>query len=97
MACLASAISGRTYAASGSDCAYTVGDFPDPTRCGLLGQLFNWTRDRFAAASFLIELPPTLDSPGGGSLPTSAIDGIVAEQRAATLCFSDDVIAEATP
>jgi hypothetical protein len=41
------AVNGRLCATPGTDRSYKVGDLPDPSLCGMLGQLFNWTRDRF--------------------------------------------------
>jgi len=91
MAQLMFSVHGQAYAASGSDRSFEVGDVPDPTRCGMLGQLFNWTRDRFGAPSFLIELPPASYLGGAFYPPESAIDGIVEEQIPAILYFADYV------
>ncbi len=91
MARLMRSVSGRVYTASGQDRTYVVGDVPDATLCGMLGQVFNWTRDQFGAPSFLIELPPASSS-GGGQVPESDIDGVAAEQLPAILYFADYVV-----
>ena len=82
------AVNGRLYATPGTDRSYKVGDLPDPSLCGMLGQLFNWTRDRFGTSAFLIELPPTNYLEGAGFVPESQIEGIVAEQTPAILYFA---------
>ncbi len=85
------AVSGRAYTASGSDRTFQVGEVPDPSLCAMLGQLFNWARDRFETSAVLIELPPG-PSHGGSELPPSEIAGVVAEQVPAILYFADYVI-----
>jgi carboxypeptidase T len=86
-----SAVSGRVYTASGSDRTFQVGDLPDPSLCAMLGQLFNWTRDRFETSALLIELPPG-PSESGSDLPPPDIDGVVAEQIPAILHLANYVI-----
>jgi hypothetical protein len=82
------AVNGRSYTASGTDRGFAVGEVPDPSLCGMLGQLFNWTRDRFGTSAFLIELPPANYLDGSAYVPEPEIDSIVAEQTPAILYFA---------
>jgi carboxypeptidase T len=92
MARLMFAVNGRFYTAAGTDRNYKVGDLPDPSPCGMLGQLFNWARDDFGTSAFLIELPQATFPQGGGYVAEADIDGIVAEQTPAILYFADYII-----
>jgi hypothetical protein len=92
MARLMFAVNGRSYTVTGTERTFKVGEHPDPSLCGMLGQLVNWARDRFYASAFLIELPPT-SYPAGGFFPAeSDIDGIVADQVPALLYFAKYVV-----
>jgi carboxypeptidase T len=95
MARLMLSVNGRFYTAAGTDRNFKVGDVPDPSQCGMLGQLFNWARDRFGAAAFLIELPPGTVQEGFSYVAEAEIDGVVAEQAPAILHFTDYVVGQA--
>lgn len=88
MARLMLSVNGRHYQAPGTERSFEVGAVPDPSQCGMLGQLVNWARDRFATSALLIELPPSSYLAGSAHVPESQIEGVVAEQIPAILYFA---------